>query len=88
MVHSGAVIAASLSRAFQSNDAQTRDLVACGAAAGVCTAFSAPIGGVLFALEYVDDFVWKDRCSDQLNLIEKEQATGVLRRHGERFSVV
>jgi chloride channel 7 len=28
-----------------------RDLVACGVVCGVCTAFKAPVGGVLFAME-------------------------------------
>jgi H+/Cl- antiporter ClcA len=51
MVHSGAVVATTLTSGKTRNDRQVRDYVACGAAAGVCTAFSAPIGGVLFALE-------------------------------------
>jgi chloride channel 7 len=51
MVHSGAVVAATLSSRRTRNDREKRDFVACGTAAGVCTAFSAPIGGILFALE-------------------------------------
>lgn len=51
MVHSGAVVANLVSSRSVRNDRQKRDFVTCGAAAGVCTAFSAPIGGILFALE-------------------------------------
>jgi hypothetical protein len=66
MVHTGAVVAASVSQGKSRlwgvdtswskfpdfrNDREKRDFVACGAAAGVCSAFGAPIGGVLFALE-------------------------------------
>jgi hypothetical protein len=66
MVHSGAVVAASISQGKTSfwgvdtsfskfsdfrNDREKRDFVACGAAAGVASAFGAPIGGVLFSLE-------------------------------------
>eukprot|EP00977_Amphora_coffeiformis_P010919 scaffold2581_cov143-Amphora_coffeaeformis.AAC.1 len=50
MVHSGAVVAAGISQDFR-NDREKRDFVACGAAAGVASAFGAPIGGVLFSLE-------------------------------------
>jgi len=66
MVHSGAVVAAGMSQgrtkcggvdtSFSKfsdfrNDREKRDFVACGAAAGVSSAFGAPIGGVLFSLE-------------------------------------
>ena len=51
MVHSGAVVASNVSRSSVRDDKTRRHFVACGAAAGVCTAFSAPIGGVLFSLE-------------------------------------
>lgn len=51
MVHSGAVVATAISGHRIRDDKAKRDYIACGAAAGVCTAFSAPIGGILFALE-------------------------------------
>jgi len=51
MVHSGSVIATTVTTSRVKNDKTRRDYVACGAAAGVCTAFSAPIGGFLFAFE-------------------------------------
>lgn len=63
MVHSGGVVAAVVSQGRTKfwgvdtktsdfrNDLDKRDFVACGAAAGVASAFGAPIGGVLFSLE-------------------------------------
>eukprot|EP01032_Pedospumella_encystans_P012074 gene12074-13992_t len=71
MVHAGAIVAAEVSQGrtflcgmdttfskFQDfrNDAEKRDFVACGTAAGVAAAFGAPIGGVLFSLEEGSSF--------------------------------
>ncbi|CAB9504170.1 Putative chloride channel-like protein CLC-g [Seminavis robusta] len=64
MVHSGAVVANTISKHETRDDKQVRDFVTCGAAAGVCTAFSSPIGGILFALEegasyWAPSLTWK-----------------------------
>ncbi|KAK7314846.1 hypothetical protein VNO77_33374 [Canavalia gladiata] len=64
MVHTGACIASLLGQGgsrkygltwnwlrYFKNDRDRRDMITCGAAAGVAAAFRAPVGGVLFALE-------------------------------------
>ncbi|KAF5727646.1 Chloride channel CLC-c -like protein [Tripterygium wilfordii] len=64
MVHTGACLASILGQGgsrkyhltwkclrYFKNDRDRRDLITCGAAAGVTAAFRAPVGGVLFALE-------------------------------------
>ncbi|KAK7283729.1 hypothetical protein RIF29_13470 [Crotalaria pallida] len=64
MVHTGACIASLLGQGgsrkygltwtwlrYFKNDRDRRDMITCGAAAGVASAFRAPLGGVLFALE-------------------------------------
>ncbi|XP_074316520.1 chloride channel protein CLC-b-like [Silene latifolia] len=66
LVHIGACIASLLGQGgnekyhikwrwlrLMNNDRDMRDLITCGASSGVCAAFRAPIGGVLFALEEV-----------------------------------
>lgn len=69
MVHTSACIASILgqggSRKYKltctwlryfKNDRDRRDLVTCGAGAGMAAAFRAPVGGVLFALECVSSW--------------------------------
>lgn len=51
MVASGAAIGSNMGRIAFLNQKDKTLLIGCGAAAGISTAFSAPIAGVLFALE-------------------------------------
>lgn len=78
MIHIGAIIGAGLSQGasvtlgwdsgfFQRfrNPKDKRDFVTAGAAVGVATAFSAPIGGLLFTLEEVASF-WQQALGWQI----------------------
>ncbi len=51
IVQIGAAIGSAVSQFFRLSDAQTKNLVACGAAAGIAATFNAPLAGVMFALE-------------------------------------
>ncbi|XP_008793993.2 putative chloride channel-like protein CLC-g [Phoenix dactylifera] len=77
MVHAGACIASTLGQGgsgkyhlsckwprYFRNDRDRRELVTCGAGAGIAAALRAPVGGVLFALESVSSWwnsalLWK-----------------------------
>jgi CIC family chloride channel protein len=49
----GATVGSFLGRAFRSDPARTKILVAAGAAAGISAAFNAPLAGAFFALEEI-----------------------------------
>ncbi|OGW79875.1 MAG: hypothetical protein A2Z83_02730 [Omnitrophica bacterium GWA2_52_8] len=52
-VQIGAGIGSLLARLFRLSEARVKNLVACGAAAGISAVFNAPITGVMFALEII-----------------------------------
>ena len=78
MIHLGSLVAAGLSQ-FKSatfectlpcfsrfrNSEDRRNFISAGAAAGIASAFGAPVGGLLFAMEEVSSF-WKNKLSWQV----------------------
>ncbi len=79
MIHLGSLVAAGMSQ-FKSatfectlpcfsrfrNSEDRRNFISAGAAAGIASAFGAPVGGLLFAMEEVSSF-WKNRLSWQVS---------------------
>jgi CIC family chloride channel protein len=51
IVQIGSAIGSGLSQLVRLSDERTKNLVACGAAAGIAATFNAPLAGVMFALE-------------------------------------
>lgn len=53
IVQIGAALGSQVGQRFRLTDERIRNLVACGAAAGIASTFNAPIAGVIFALEVI-----------------------------------
>ncbi len=53
IVQVGAALGSTVGQWFHLSDSRIRNLVACGAAAGIAATFNAPIAGVLFATEII-----------------------------------
>ncbi|HHH42428.1 MAG TPA: CBS domain-containing protein, partial [Chloroflexi bacterium] len=53
IVQIGSALGSTFGRIFRLSDERTKNLVACGAAAGIAATFNAPIAGVMFALEII-----------------------------------
>lgn len=53
IVQIGSAIGSSVGQVFHLSEERIRNLVACGAAAGIAATFNAPIAGVIFALEVI-----------------------------------
>ncbi len=53
IVQVGAALGSSLGQWLHLSEARIRNLVACGAAAGIAATFNAPIAGVIFAMEII-----------------------------------
>ncbi len=53
IVQIGSALGSTLGQALNLSDERIRNLVACGAAAGIAATFNAPIAGVIFALEVI-----------------------------------
>ncbi|MHB8630131.1 MAG: chloride channel protein [Aggregatilineales bacterium] len=53
IVQVGAALGSNVGQLLRMSDARIRNLVACGAAAGIAATFNAPIAGVLFATEII-----------------------------------
>lgn len=53
VVQTGAAIGSTIGQALRLSENRIRNLVACGAAAGIAATFNAPIAGVIFAMEII-----------------------------------
>lgn len=103
MIHTGAILGAGVSQAKNSrygvdfgfdvfrNDRDKRDFVAAGAAAGLCCAFGAPLGGVLFVIEEGASYltvpmIWRCLFTATVALLVLQLLeTGTIHRNGNKW---
>jgi CIC family chloride channel protein len=88
IVQVGAALGSTFGQLFKFSDMRVRNLVACGAAAGIAATFNAPIAGVIFATEIIlGELVLGDMGSVVLAAVTSSTVSRVFLGDNPAFSI-